>query len=88
MTAATKLGTRAVLRQIAPGVSEPCTHCGERISFRARERRNQVIANVYKRKRWDRVEHFHADCYTAAGSPHGAADASNVLKHLPEKASS
>lgn len=67
-------GTRAVVRQIEPGLNELCAHCGLRIGFRARNRAQWVIANVYRRKRWDRVEHFHLDCYTAAGSPHGAAD--------------
>jgi hypothetical protein len=23
--------------------------------------------------RWNRVEHFHAECYEAAGAPHGPA---------------
>lgn len=86
MTTATKPanpGTRAVLRQIVPGINEPCAGgCGGRISFRARQRANWVIANVYKRRRWDHVEHFHADCYTAAGEPHGPADASKVLRAL------
>ena len=30
-----------------------------------------VICNVYERGRWDRVEHYHADCYHRAGDPHG-----------------
>lgn len=77
-----KLGTRAVVRQIEPGVNEPCAHCGERIGFRARQRRRWVIANVYRRRRWHHVEHFHEDCYTAAGSPHGPADATKVRPHF------
>jgi hypothetical protein len=30
-----------------------------------------VIANVYVDGTWDRVEHFHAECYEAAERPYG-----------------
>jgi len=30
-----------------------------------------VICNVYNGNVWERVEHFHAECYLEAGSPHG-----------------
>lgn len=82
MTPSTKPGTRAVLRQIEPGLDEPCAHCGLRIGFRARHRAQWVIANVYKRRRWDRVEHFHHACYTAAGEPHGPIDATKARPHF------
>jgi hypothetical protein len=36
-------------------------------------RRSQVIANVYVDGVWDRVEHYHAECYDEAGSPYGDA---------------
>lgn len=82
IVAAPKPGTRAVLRRIVPGIMEPCAHCGERIGFRAQQHSNWVIANVYKRKRWDHVEHFHDGCYVEAGSPHGPADESKVRRAL------
>ena len=50
-----------------------CVLCEEVVKFRARERRAQVICNVYVANKWDRVEHFHPDCYQAADEPHGAA---------------
>jgi hypothetical protein len=31
----------------------------------------QVIANVYVDGRWNRVEHFHDECYALAGDPFG-----------------
>lgn len=67
----TQWKSRAVLRLIAPGSSVDCAHCGERVKFQARLRLQQVICNVYVKNVWDRVEHYHADCYQAAGSPYG-----------------
>jgi hypothetical protein len=52
-----------------------CAECGEQVKFRARERLQQVICNVYVDGRWDRVEHFHAACYDQAGHPYGDAGA-------------
>jgi hypothetical protein len=67
----TPLGTRAVLRSIDAGSSAACASCGEQVKFSAKTKRQQVICNVYVHGRWDRVEHFHADCYHDAGDPHG-----------------
>ncbi len=50
-----------------------CSHCDERIKFRARERHMQVICNIYVDGNWDRVEHYHAPCYDEAGQPFGRA---------------
>jgi hypothetical protein len=33
----------------------------------------QVIANVYVDGRWNRVEHFHEECYGEADAPYGHA---------------
>ena len=44
------------------------------MKFVARAQLRQVIANVYVSGTWDRVEHFHADCYPEAGEPYGEAD--------------
>ena len=48
-----------------------CTHCDERVKFRAREKQYQVICNVYDTGRWDRVEHYHKECYGKAHKPYG-----------------
>lgn len=74
-TEATKVwNSRAVVRLVEPGNWAECSLCTEVIKFRARERRAQVICNVYVDNRWDRVEHFHEDCYAAAEHPFGEAE--------------
>lgn len=60
-----------MLRLIEPGSSVDCAHCGQRVKFQARLRLQQVICNVYLKNAWDRVEHFHAECYDEAGTPYG-----------------
>lgn len=66
-----KFTSRAALRLIEPGSSVDCAHCDQRVKFQARVRLQQVICNVYLGGMWDRVEHFHAECYEIAGSPYG-----------------
>ncbi len=68
-----RLGTRAVLRRVEAGNTALCAICDEPVKFSAKTRQQQVIANVYRDHRWDRVEHFHLECYEAAGEPHGPA---------------
>jgi hypothetical protein len=63
--------SRAVERTIEAGNSAICAHCGEPVKFVARAHLRQVIANVYVEGTWDRVEHFHAECYREAGEPYG-----------------
>jgi len=65
------LKSRAVDRVVEPGNSAVCAHCGSPVKFMARTQARQVIANVYVNGTWDRVEHFHSDCYAEAGSPYG-----------------
>lgn len=65
--------SRAVTRLIEAGCMAECVHCQERVKFRARHRDLQVICNIYKGKVWQRVEHYHADCYPLAGEPYGIA---------------
>ena len=72
--------SRAVLRDVEPGSTVECAHCGERVKFQAKVRHKQVICNVYERGKWVRVEHFHSDCYAAAGDPHGEVDTTPVVK--------
>jgi hypothetical protein len=67
----TEWKSRAVTRLIEAGSMTECSHCGERVKFKARERHMQVICNVYIAGKWDRVEHFHAPCYDEAGQPFG-----------------
>jgi hypothetical protein len=85
-TARTKAGgkpalkSRAVLRDVEPGSTVECALCGERVKFQAKVRHRQVICNVYVRGTWDRVEHFHSECYEQAGEPHGPVDTTPVVK--------
>lgn len=72
--------SRAVLRDVEPGSTVECAHCGERVKFQAKVRHKQVICNVYVRGKWNRVEHFHSECYTVAGEPHGDVDTTPVVK--------
>ena len=67
----TKWKSRAVTRLVEAGSMTECSHCEERVKFRARERHMQVICNVYVDGAWNRVEHFHEPCYHEAGSPFG-----------------
>ena len=65
--------SRAVLRRVEAGNTATCAHCSEPVTFTAKTQRQQVIANVYVDSRWDRVEHFHSECYEEAGQPYGTA---------------
>jgi hypothetical protein len=82
-----KLKSRAVLRDVEPGSSVDCSYCGERVKFQAKMRNKQVICNVYVGGRWDRVEHFHSECYEQASAPYGEADTTPPVKMRPPKAS-
>jgi hypothetical protein len=68
-----RFSSRAVLRPIEAGNTAGCAACGAPVRFVARARSFQVIANVYVRGVWDRVEHYHFECYEEIGSPYGAA---------------
>ena len=65
------LTSRAAQRRVEAGSSVMCAACDEQVKFAAKQNRQQVIANVYLAGRWDRVEHYHAECYQQAGEPHG-----------------
>ncbi|HET9058685.1 MAG TPA: hypothetical protein VFN61_02095 [Acidimicrobiales bacterium] len=75
MTSATQLApaSRAVLRLVEAGSDSSCQHCRLPVKFVAKLKGRQVIANVYVEGRWDRVEHFHENCYWDAGEPYGPA---------------
>jgi hypothetical protein len=72
-TAQRPLTSRAVIRAIEAGNSATCVVCSRPVKFSAKTKLQQVIANVYVDHVWDRVEHFHAECYEAAGRPYGSA---------------
>ena len=63
--------SRAVVRRIEAGNSAMCAHCDTPVKFVAKAQLQQVIANVYESGTWNRVEHFHEDCYAEAGKPYG-----------------
>ena len=63
--------SRAVTRLIEAGSMAECARCEQVLKFRARQRDLQVICNVYEGGVWNRVEHYHMDCYGEAGEPHG-----------------
>jgi len=65
--------SRALFRLIEAGSAVSCVGCGEHIKFKAKTRAKQVICNVYTKGVWQRVEHFHDECYTSAGEPYGPA---------------
>lgn len=75
-----KWTSRAVVRFIEAGNTATCAYCGQAVQFRARAKTKQVICNVYVKGKWDRVEHFHRDCYDKAGQPHGVPDESQPLR--------
>jgi hypothetical protein len=74
----TPLGSRAVLRRVEAGSMALCVHCRQQVKFAAKLHRYQAIANVYTAGRWDRVEHFHEECYDEAGEPFGPASDQQV----------
>jgi len=65
--------SRAVTRLIEAGNTATCAICRLPVKFRAKAKLMQVIANVYKDGVWERVEHYHVDCYENASRPYGPA---------------
>ncbi|MEY2449612.1 MAG: hypothetical protein QOH79_3088 [Acidimicrobiaceae bacterium] len=63
--------SRAVLRTIEAGSSAMCITCDEQVKFKAKIKMQQVICNVYVDGKWDRVEHYHLECYDTSGKPYG-----------------
>ncbi len=66
-----RLTSRAVTRDVEAGSTVDCAQCGDRVKFQAKVRNRQVICNVYIKGAWDRVEHYHSECYTDAEEPYG-----------------
>ena len=71
LTVQSTFTSRAVTRLIEAGNSANCAGCRLPVKFRAKSRLQQVIANVYHDGVWNRVEHYHLDCYDNAGQPYG-----------------
>ena len=72
--------SRAVVRRIEPGNLAVCAHCAQPVKFAAKLHLLQVIANVYVDGRWNRVEHFHDECYSLADTPYGDAGPAVLTK--------
>lgn len=62
--------SRAVIGTCEMGLQE-CARCHQTLRLHERV----VIANIYRRRRWVRVELIHLPCYSAAGDPYGPAEA-------------
>ncbi len=77
----TERKSRATTRTVEAGSLNLCAHCDTLLRFRARQKDTQIICNVYVDGMWDRVEHFHPDCYAEANHPHGPCD--DRTKRLP-----
>jgi hypothetical protein len=72
------LGTRAVVRIIESGGEEICPEgkggCGQVVKFSAQTPsrfRKKVVANVYWKGKWNRLEVWHLHCYAKAGWVYG-----------------
>jgi hypothetical protein len=64
-----------------------CQHCETQVKFIAKRTSYQVIANVYVDGRWNRVEHFHLDCYALSDMPWGEPQEDNSLSNRRAMAS-
>ena len=54
-----------------------CASCDEQVKFKAKSKATQVICNVYVDGKWDRVEHYHSECYVTSGQPYGEPAVTN-----------
>lgn len=61
-----------MIRPVEAGNSAVCAACDRPVKFSAKTKTQQVIANVYVDNVWDRVEHYHAQCYEEVGQPYGS----------------
>ncbi|MFT7600930.1 MAG: hypothetical protein ACI8TP_003878 [Acidimicrobiales bacterium] len=66
--------SRAVVRLIEAGSMVDCRRCDKQVKFRARQRDQQVICNIYEKGAWKRVEHYHLECYGEVDSPYGVPE--------------
>ena len=75
--------SRAVVMKISDDQMDDCARCS--VSITSDTDRRWVVANVYEdccliptckkchgtTRRWDRLEHWHEDCYDLSGQPYG-----------------
>ena len=78
--------SRAVVRDVEAGSTVDCQFCQERVKFQAKIRNKQVICNVYVDGAWNRVEHYHLECYEAADSPYGEPEAGPDFRRAAREA--
>ncbi|MCU1346409.1 MAG: hypothetical protein JWL70_2675 [Acidimicrobiia bacterium] len=67
-----------MIRAVDAGCSSTCVKCDQQVKFSAKVKRHQVICNIYTDGKWDRVEHFHYECYVEHESPYGVVDPNAV----------
>ncbi len=63
--------SRAVSRKLQPGLGLECDACSMPIKYSAKFPTNQIIANVYDGNVWQKVVHYHEECYQELDYPHG-----------------
>jgi hypothetical protein len=70
--------SRAVVAQVEAGQRDSCSHCGEAVGFKARDKTPRVLCNVYVEQIWDHLEVYHPDCYVEAAAPYGPLLEGNI----------
>lgn len=63
--------SRAVTRKLQPGLGLDCDACSMPIKYSAKFPSNQIIANVYENNVWQKVVHYHEECYRQLAYPYG-----------------
>lgn len=83
-----KFVSRAEIMSIRTGIFHgDCAHCDEAIKgSTTRKGAKMVVCNVYDDAgKWERLEKFHAPCYTDAEMPHGLPGENAAPKLSPEE---
>ncbi len=69
-----KFITRVVVRRVEERNEFECNKCEKQITFNAKHRPKQIIANVYDDDgMWQGTYIYHEVCYEQIGQPHGQA---------------
>ena len=63
--------TRAVRRPIIIGASAKCENCEVTLRGNYKSRPQQIIVNIYRRRKWKEVKHYCTTCYDKMGRPYG-----------------
>ena len=84
--------SRAVVMKISDDQMDDCARCS--VSITSDTDKRWIVANVYEdccsaltcahdpKRRWNRLEHWHEDCYDLAAQPYGPPQ---VPKKKPRK---